>query len=175
MPIKSKIRTIPNWPKEGIMFRDITTLLNDPIGLKLTITQFVDKYKDTDIDVVAGIEARGFILGPIIAHELELGFVPIRKAGKLPGATHSQKYELEYGVDTIEIHQDAIEKGQKVLLVDDLLATGGTIFGAIKLIEKSGGIVKESCFIVDLPEIGGGKKLTEAGYKWHALVNFEGH
>lgn len=177
MSIKSKIRTIPNWPKEGIMFRDITTLLKDPEGLKLTIDKFVERYHEEGspkVDIVCGIEARGFILGSVIAYKLGLGFVPIRKKGKLPGETHSQDYQLEYGVDTIEIHTDAISAGQKVLLVDDLLATGGTALGAHKLIEKSGGEVKEACFIVDLPDLGGGKLLTEAGIPWFALVDFEG-
>lgn len=177
MTLKSKIRTIPNWPKEGIMFRDITTLLKDPEGLRLTIDKFVERYHQEGspkVDVVCGIEARGFILGSVIAYKLGLGFVPIRKKGKLPGETLSQDYQLEYGVDTIEIHTDAISNGDQVLLVDDLLATGGTALGAHKLIEKSGGKVKEACFIVDLPDLGGGKKLTEAGIPWFALVDFEG-
>jgi adenine phosphoribosyltransferase len=177
MPIKSKIRTIPNWPKEGIMFRDITTLLKDPEGLKLTIDMLVDRYYKEgapQVDIVCGIEARGFILGAAMAYKMGLGFVPIRKKGKLPGETISQEYVLEYGVDTIEIHTDAIEKGQSVLLVDDLLATGGTALGAHSLIEKSGGTVKEACFIVDLPDLGGGKKLTDAGIPWFALTDFEG-
>lgn len=175
MPIKSKIRTIPNFPKEGIMFRDITSLLLDPEGLQLTVDKFVEKYRDQEIDIVAGIEARGFILGPIIAYKLGLGFVPIRKKGKLPGQTISTEYELEYGTDTIEIHTDSIKKGQKVLVVDDLLATGGTAKGAIELIEKSGGKIFELAFIVDLPELNGGQKLKELGHKYTALVEFEGH
>ncbi len=174
MSIKSKIRTIPHWPKEGIMFRDITTLLQDPQGLKDTIDQLVERYSDKNIDVICGIEARGFILGAAMAYAMGLGFVPIRKKGKLPGKTYSQDYQLEYGVDTIEIHTDSIEKGQRVLLVDDLLATGGTAMGAYQLIEKSGGIIEEACFIVDLPDLGGGKRLDEAGIKWHALVDFDG-
>ncbi|MBT3583429.1 MAG: adenine phosphoribosyltransferase [Halobacteriovoraceae bacterium] len=174
MPIKSRIRTIPNFPKEGIQFRDITSLLKDPEGFKLTIDQLVDRYKDRGIEVIVGIEARGFILGAAMAYNMGLGFVPIRKAGKLPGETIKEDYQLEYGVDTIEVHVDAIEKGQKVLIVDDLLATGGTILGAISLVEKTGGIVEESCFIVDLPDIGGSKKLTDGGHKWYALTEFEG-
>lgn len=177
MSIKSKIRTIPHWPKEGIMFRDITTLLKDPEGLRLTIDKLIERYMESGspkVDVICGIEARGFILGAAMAYKMGLGFVPIRKKGKLPGETHSQDYELEYGVDTIEIHTDAIEKGQKVLLVDDLLATGGTALGAHKLIEKSGGEVVEACFIVDLPDLGGGKKLNQANIPWFALVEFEG-
>lgn len=174
MPIKSKIRTVPNFPKEGIMFRDVTTLLQCPEGLKLTIDSLVDRYKDHKIDVIAGVEARGFILGAAMAYKMGLGFVPIRKKGKLPGETFSQDYQLEYGVDTIEIHKDSFTKGQKVLLVDDLLATGGTILGAISLVEMAGGEVVESCFIVDLPDLGGSKKLEEAGHKYYCLTDFEG-
>jgi adenine phosphoribosyltransferase len=147
------IRTIPNYPKEGIMFRDITTLLKDPTGFKLTIDQLANKYRGQKIDVIAGIEARGFILGAALAYNLGLGFIPIRKKGKLPGKTVSQSYELEYGTDTIEIHDDALEKGARVLLIDDLIATGGTALGAITLIEKIGGIVHETAFIVDLQEL----------------------
>ena len=178
MPIKSKIRTIPNWPKEGIMFRDITTLLQDPEGLKLTIDALCERYSafqgDKKIDVICGIEARGFILGAAMAYKMGLGFVPIRKKGKLPGKTYSQDYQLEYGVDTIEIHTDSISEGMNVLLVDDLLATGGTALGAYELIKKSKGRVVEACFIVDLPDLKGGEKLNEAGVPWHALVDFEG-
>jgi adenine phosphoribosyltransferase len=164
MQIKSKIRTIPNFPKEGIMFRDITTLLKDPEGLRLTIDKLVERYNESGapkVDVICGIEARGFILGAAMAYKMGLGFIPIRKKGKLPG-------------ETIQIHTDAISKGDKVLLVDDLLATGGTALGAHKLIEKSGGIVQEACFIVDLPDLGGGKKLDSAGIPWFALVDFDG-
>ncbi|MBK24409.1 MAG: adenine phosphoribosyltransferase [Halobacteriovorax sp.] len=174
MTIKSKIRTIPNFPKEGIMFRDVTTLMKDPEGFKLTIDTLVDRYKDMDIDVIVGIEARGFILGAAMAYNMGKGFVPIRKKGKLPGETYSEDYQLEYGVDTIEVHTDAIEKGQKVLIVDDLLATGGTILGAISLVEKTGGEVVESCFIVDLPDLNGSQKLKDAGYKYFCLTEFEG-
>lgn len=175
MPIKSKIRTIPHFPKEGIMFRDITTLLKDPEGFRHTIKILADRYRNQGIDVIVGIEARGFILGAALAYELGLGFVPIRKKGKLPGKTIEQNYELEYGVDTIEIHVDAIENGQNCLLVDDLLATGGTMLGAVNLVEKTGGKVHECCFIVDLPELGGSKKLEAKNLKWFALVDFEGH
>lgn len=169
------IRTIPNYPKEGIMFRDITTLLKDPIGFKLTIDQLANKYRGQKIDAIAGIEARGFILGAALAYNLGLGFIPIRKKGKLPGKTISQSYELEYGTDTIEIHDDALEKGARVLLIDDLIATGGTALGAISLIEKIGGIVHEAAFIVDLPELGGAKKIEAKGIKVFALCNFDGH
>ena len=174
MPIKSRIRTIPNFPKDGIMFRDVTTLMKDPEGFKIMIDTLVDRYKDMNIDVIVGIEARGFILGAAMAYNMGKGFVPIRKKGKLPGETYSEDYELEYGVDTIEVHTDAIEKGQKVLVVDDLLATGGTIMGAISLIEKTGGEVVESCFIVDLPDLGGSKKMKDAGCKFFCLTEFEG-
>jgi adenine phosphoribosyltransferase len=174
MPIKSKIRTIVDFPKKGIMFRDVTTLFKDPEGLQLCIDRFMDRYKDVEFDCVAGIEARGFIIGPILAHKFKKGFVPIRKKGKLPGPVHRQDYELEYGIDTIEVHTDAIEKGQKVLVVDDLLATGGTALGAINLIEKSGGEVVETCFIIDLPELGGRDKLIKNGHKIFTLVEFEG-
>lgn len=172
--IKDKIRTVPNFPKEGIMFRDITTLLADPQGLKDTVDAFVERYKDAGIDVVAGIDARGFIIGGILAHQLGVGFIPLRKKGKLPYKTESVTYDLEYGTDTIEIHVDAVKKGQNVLLVDDLLATGGTSLGACQLIEKLGGIIVEVAFIVDLPEVGGRKKLEDAGYKIFNLVEFEG-
>jgi adenine phosphoribosyltransferase len=174
MPIKSKIRTIPHYPKEGIMFRDITTLIKDPEGLKITINTLVERYKDRQFDVIAGIEARGFILGAALAFALGKGFIPIRKKGKLPGQTISESYQLEYGVDTIEIHTDAIIKGQRVLVVDDLLATGGTVLGAISLVQKTGGVVEECCFIVDLPDLGGSKKLTERGIKYFTLTEFEG-
>lgn len=172
--IKDKIRTIPNFPKQGIMFRDITTLLQDAEGLKDVVSEFVKRYKDSGIEIVVGIEARGFILGGVLAHELGVGFVPIRKKGKLPYKTESITYDLEYGTDTIEIHIDAIKKEEKVLLVDDLLATGGTCLAAAKLIEKLGGKIIEIAFIVDLPEVGGRKKLVDAGYKIFTLVEFEG-
>lgn len=175
MPIKSKIRTIPNYPKPGIMFRDITTLIKDPQGLKLTIDQLAARYRGKNIDVVVGIEARGFIVGSALAYALEKGFVPIRKKGKLPGDTLSEEYALEYGIDTIEIHVDAISAGQKVLVVDDLLATGGTALGAIKLIEQTGGKIVEACFLVDLPDLGGSTRLREKGHSVFALTEFSGH
>jgi len=174
MPIKSKIRTVPHWPKQGIMFRDITTLLKDPVGLRVCIDDFVKRYKDKDIDVVVGIDSRGFIIGGAIAYLLEKGFVPVRKKGKLPAETEKEEYALEYGTDTIEIHKDAIAKGQKVLIVDDLIATGGTATAAAKLVKKLGGKVVELAFIVDLPDIGGRKKLETAGYCVYAQTEFEG-
>lgn len=172
--IKSKIRTIPNWPKKGIMFRDITTLLKDKDEYNRMIALFAERYKNQKIDVVAGIESRGFITGSVIAHKLGIGFVPIRKPGKLPAETVSEEYDLEYGKDKIEIHKDAIHKGTKVLLVDDLIATGGTALAACNLIRKLGGEIVECCFIIDLPDLGGKKKLESAGHKAFSLVEFEG-
>jgi adenine phosphoribosyltransferase len=174
MSIKSKIRSIPNFPKNGIMFRDITTLLKDAQGLNDVIEAFVARYKDVKIDVVAGLEARGFILGGALAHRLGKGFVPIRKAGKLPFKTESFEYELEYGTDKVEVHVDAINRGDRILLVDDLLATGGTALAGAKLVEKLGGVIVEMCFIVDLPEVGGSKRLIDAGYHIFTLCEFEG-
>ena len=172
--IKSKIRTIPHFPKQGIMFRDITTLLKDAQGFRKVVDEFVQRYTGADIDVVVGLEARGFILAGAIAHQLGKGFVPIRKAGKLPHKTECHEYELEYGTDKIEVHCDAIEKGSKVLIVDDLLATGGTCLAAAALVEKLGGEVVEMAFIVDLPDVGGQKKVKDAGYKMFTLCEFEG-
>ena len=176
MPIKSKIRTIPDHPKKGIMFRDITTLLKDPVGYRLMIDNFTQRYikGDIDFDVIVGIEARGFIMGGALAYTLGKGFVPIRKIGKLPGAVESHEYELEYGTDTVEIHKDAIDKGDKVLLVDDLLATGGTALAAATLIEKLGGVVSEMAFIVNLPEVGGEKVMKDKNYKIYCQTSFEG-
>jgi adenine phosphoribosyltransferase len=172
--VKSKIRTIPHWPKQGVMFRDITTLLKDSEGFKRMIGLLVERYKGMEIDSVAGIESRGFITGSVLAHQLGVGFIPIRKPGKLPAETVSEEYELEYGKDKIEIHKDAIHEGSKVLLVDDLIATGGTAMAACSLLKKLGADIVECSFIVDLPELGGKKKLTNAGYKAFSLVEFEG-
>jgi adenine phosphoribosyltransferase len=176
MPIKSKIRTIPDHPKKGIMFRDITTLLKDPVGFRLVIDNLTQRYLtgEIDFDVIVGIEARGFIMGGALSYTLGKGFVPIRKVGKLPGDVESHEYELEYGTDTVEIHKDAIEKGAKVLVVDDLLATGGTALAAAALIEKIGGKVAEMSFIVNLPDVGGEKKLRDKGYNAYFLTEFEG-
>ncbi len=156
------------------MFRDITTLLKDPEGLRATIEGFVERYRDKPLDKVVGIEARGFILGAVVAHELNLGFIPIRKAGKLPGAVNGEDYQLEYGIDRIDVHVDAIDPGETVLLVDDLIATGGTSCAAVRLIEKSGGEVYECCFIVDLPDLGGRKQLEALGQTIFSLCAFEG-
>ncbi len=176
MPIKSKIRTIPDHPKKGIMFRDITTLIKDPVGFRLVIDSFTQRYitAEVDFDVIVGIESRGFIIGGALSYTLGKGFVPVRKKGKLPAETVSHEYALEYGTDTIEIHKDALVKGAKVLLVDDLLATGGTALAAAALIEKLGGTVSEMAFIVNLPDVGGEKRLVEKGYKLFALTEFEG-
>jgi adenine phosphoribosyltransferase len=172
--IKQKIRTIPDFPKKGIMFRDITTLLKDPLGLKETVDIFYDRYSGKGIDVVVGIEARGFILGSAIAYRLGVGFVPIRKKGKLPGETVACEYELEYGKDVVEIHKDALKKGDNVLLVDDLLATGGTCLAAARLVEKLEAKVHEIAFVVDLPDIGGRARLKKEGYPIFWLCEFEG-
>lgn len=175
MDIKSVIRTIPDYPKPGIMFRDVTTLLGNARAFRTTVDLLVQPYAGTRIDKVVGIEARGFILAGAVAHQLSVGFVPVRKKGKLPWKTISQSYDLEYGTDTVEIHADAVGKGENVLIVDDLIATGGTAEAAIKLIEKAGGNVVGCSFIVDLPELGGRKRLEALGKKVLALVHFEGH
>ncbi|MCX7196168.1 MAG: adenine phosphoribosyltransferase [Proteobacteria bacterium] len=174
MPIKSRIRTIPHYPKPNIMFRDITSLLKDPIGFRITIDELVRRYADMEIDKVIGIEARGFIVGAALAYALGKGFVPIRKKGKLPAETIGHDYELEYGTDRIEIHADSITPGERVLLVDDLIATGGTAEAATILIEKIGGKIVECCFVIDLPDIGGRKRLEKKGYSVFALCEFEG-
>jgi adenine phosphoribosyltransferase len=174
MPIKSRIRTIPHYPKPNIMFRDITSLLKDPVGFKATIDELVRRYADMEIDKVAGIEARGFIVGAPLAYALGKGFVPIRKKGKLPAETIGHDYELEYGTDRIEIHTDAIMPGERVLLVDDLIATGGTAEAAAKLIGKIGGKIVECCFVIELPDVGGRKRLEKQGHSVFALCEFEG-
>jgi adenine phosphoribosyltransferase len=174
MTIKSYIRTVPNYPKHGIMFRDITTLLKDPVGLRLTIDRLANRYKNTKIDKVVGIESRGFILGAPLAYALGVGFIPIRKKGKLPAEVIGHDYALEYGVDRIEMHVDAISEGDDILLVDDLIATGGTAQAAVILIEKMGGNIIECCFAIDLPDIGGSKRLLEMGHKVFSLCEFEG-
>jgi adenine phosphoribosyltransferase len=174
MPLKSRIRTVPHYPKQGVMFRDITTLLKDPEGFRDTINELANRYAGVKIDRVAGIEARGFIVGAALAYHLGLGFVPIRKKGKLPAETVGQDYELEYGTDRIEMHVDAVSHGDRVLLVDDLIATGGTAGAACKLIESMGGTVVECCFVIDLPDLGGRARLEKHGHKVFALCEFEG-
>ena len=174
MPIKSRIRTIPHYPHEGIMFRDITTLLKDPVGLRATVQEIASRYQSLKIDKVVGIESRGFIIGAALAFQLGVGFVPIRKKGKLPAETVGHDYELEYGFDRIELHVDAIARGERVLLVDDLIATGGTAEAAIKLIEKMGGTIVEFCAVIDLPDLGGRKRLEKLRHKVFTLCEFEG-
>ena len=174
MDLRTVIRTIPDYPKPGIMFRDITTLLTDARGFRRAVDELVQPLAGAKIDKVAGIEARGFILGGAIAYQLSVGFVPIRKKGKLPYETLSEQYALEYGVDEVEIHTDAIEKGERVLLVDDLIATGGTALAAIRLIERAGGEVALCSFVVDLPDLGGADKLRAAGKDVVTLISFEG-
>jgi adenine phosphoribosyltransferase len=174
MPIRSRIRTIADYPKPGIQFRDMTTLLQDPVGMRIAVEQLVAPYKGLRVDKVAGIEARGFILGGAAALVLEAGFVPVRKKGKLPWSTIGQDYELEYGTDRVEIHTDAILEGEQILLVDDLIATGGTACATIDLIERVGGEIMGCAFVVDLPDLGGSAKLTSRGLEPHVLCEFEG-
>ena len=172
--VKDYIRTIVDFPHEGILFRDVTTLFADPRGFRMAVDQLLAPYAGARIDKVAGLEARGFILGGAVAHQLSTGFVPIRKKGKLPGAVISQAYSLEYGEAVVEVHDDAMAPGEKVLLVDDLLATGGTAEAGIRLIERLGAEVVGCAFVVDLPDLGGRKKLEAMGMDVHALCAFEG-
>ncbi len=174
MDIKTIIRTIPDYPKKGIMFRDITTLWQDAGGFRHVIDQLVWPYAGVRIDKVAGIEARGFVLGGAIAHQLSVGFIPVRKKGKLPAAVISEEYDLEYGTDTVEIHEDAIKKGENILLVDDLIATGGTAAAAINLIRHAGGTVVGAAFVIDLPNIGGARRIGKMGVNVRTLCEFEG-
>ncbi len=176
MTIKSKIRTIPDYPKKGIMFRDITTLIKDPVGFRLVVDSLTQRYAHSHFtfDTIVGIESRGFIIGAALAYALGKGFIPIRKKGKLPAEVEYQEYALEYGTDRIEIHKDALRKGERVILVDDLLATGGTALAAAALVEKLGGVIVEMAFVVDLPEVGGRKKIQSKGYKIFTLTEFEG-
>jgi len=174
MPIKSLIRTIPHYPKQGIQFRDITTLLKDPIGFRMVVDALAQHYASQHIDIIAGIEARGFIIGAALAYKLGVGFVPIRKSGKLPAETIGHDYALEYGADRVEIHTDAIAQGEQVLLVDDLIATGGTAEAATALIQKLGGVVVGCAFVINLPDLGGSKRLAESDLKPFSLCEFEG-
>jgi adenine phosphoribosyltransferase len=173
--LKRLIRTIPDYPKKGILFRDVTTLLGDAQGFRAAVEQMAAPYRNAGVQGVAGIEARGFILGGAIADKLGCGFVPIRKKGKLPWKTFGQEYTLEYGVDIIEMHEDAIDKGERVLIVDDLIATGGTAEAAVKLVQRSGGEIVGATFIIDLPDLGGMERLKCLGVQGHALMAFEGH
>lgn len=172
--VRDYIRTIVDFPHEGIMFRDVTTLFADPRGFRMAIDQMLHPYAGERIDKVVGLEARGFILGGAIAHQLSVGFVPIRKKGKLPGATISQDYTLEYGQAIMEVHDDAIQPGEVILMVDDLLATGGTAAAGIKLVERLGGKIMSCAFVIDLPDLGGRKVLEDMGMDVHVLCEFEG-
>ncbi|MFZ1772516.1 MAG: adenine phosphoribosyltransferase [Rhizobiaceae bacterium] len=171
----SAIRTIADYPKPGIQFRDITTLLGDARAFRRSVDELVQPFAGTKIDKIAGIEARGFILGGAVAHQLSAGFVPIRKKGKLPHDTVRIAYSLEYGVDEMEMHRDAFAPGEKVILIDDLIATGGTAEGAVKLIRQLGGEIIAACFVIDLPELGGRAKLEALGVPVHTLIAFDGH
>jgi adenine phosphoribosyltransferase len=173
--LKAAIRTIPDYPKPGIMFRDITTLLGNARAFRRAVDELVQPWAGQKIDKVAGIEARGFILGGAVAHQVSAGFVPIRKKGKLPHKRVSMAYALEYGQDEIEIHVDALVAGERVVLVDDLIATGGTAEGAVKLLRQLGAEVLAACFVIDLPELGGAEKLRKLGVPVRTLVSFEGH
>ncbi len=175
MPIASRVRSIPDYPKPGILFRDITTLLQDPVGFRLTVEGLVKAFSGTKIDKVAAIEARGFILGGAVADKIGAGFVPVRKKGKLPWKTIGQDYALEYGTDRIEIHTDAVLEGEKVLVVDDLIATGGTAEAAVKLLRQAGANVVGIAAVIDLPDLGGSKLLRGLGLRVHALCDFPGH
>ena len=174
MDLKKTIRTIPNWPKQGVMFRDITTLLKDADAFNYVIDKFYERYKNENIGLIAGIESRGFIIGGALASKMHKGFIPIRKEGKLPSKTEKESYELEYGSATVEIHADAIPKGAKVLLVDDLIATSGTLCAAINLIEKLGGEIMECAVIIELPDLHGREKIEAKGCKLFSMVSFEG-
>lgn len=175
MDIKQFIRTIPDYPKEGIMFRDITTLLRDRTGFRAAVDSLVQLHSGAEFDVVAGIEARGFILGGAVAHQLGLGFVPVRKKGKLPWETIGQEYALEYGTDEVEIHVDAVKEGERVLLVDDLIATGGTAEASVKLFAQAGASVGAASFIVELSELGGRELLEAMDIEVLSLCSFDGH
>ena len=175
MDLTSLIRTIPDHPKPGIMFRDITTLLGDARGFRRAVDELVQPFAGMKIDKVAGVEARGFILGGAVAHQLSAGFIPLRKRGKLPHKTRSVEYALEYGTDAIEMHLDALTRGERVMLVDDLIATGGTALAAVDLLRQGGAEIVAACFVVDLPELGGAERLKATGVPVSTLVAFAGH
>jgi adenine phosphoribosyltransferase len=175
MDLTNIIRTIPDYPKPGIMFRDITTLLGDARAFRRAVDELVQPFAGTKVDKVAGIEARGFILGGAVAHQLSAGFVPLRKKGKLPHRTIAVEYDLEYGRDCIEMHADALAQGERVMLVDDLIATGGTALAAVDLLRQSGAEIVGAVFVIDLPELGGAERLRAAGVPVQALTAFEGH
>lgn len=173
--IRDNIRTVPDWPQPGVMFRDITPLLQNPKTFRVLIDLFVHRYMDAKLDLIAGIDARGFIIGSVLAYELNLGFAPIRKKGKLPFTTVSEHYELEYGSATVELHIDACKSGDRVVLIDDLIATGGTMLAGKKLLERLGANVIEGAAIVDLPELGGSKLLRDSGLPLFTVCDFAGH
>ena len=173
--IRSHIRTVPDWPAPGVQFRDITPLLSNPKVFRVLMDQFVHRYFDIRPTAIAGLDARGFIIGSVLAYELNVGFVPIRKKGKLPFSTVAETYELEYGSATVEIHTDAVGRGDRVVLIDDLIATGGTMMAGKRLLERLGASVVEGAAIIDLPELGGSAKLRAAGLALHTLVDFSGH
>jgi adenine phosphoribosyltransferase len=173
--LRAAIRTIPDYPKPGIMFRDITTLLGDARAFRRAVDELVQPWAGMKIDKVAGIEARGFILGGAVAHQVSAGFIPIRKKGKLPHKRVSIAYSLEYGLDEMEVHEDAVTKGERVVLVDDLIATGGTAEGAVKLLRQLGAEVLAACFVIDLPDLGGAGKLRKMDVPVRTLISFEGH
>jgi adenine phosphoribosyltransferase len=175
MNLRDTIRTIPDYPKAGIQFRDITTLLADAKAFRRAVDELVQPFAGLKLDKVAGIEARGFILGGAVAHQLSAGFVPLRKKGKLPHRTRAVEYALEYGQDTIEMHLDAVHPGERVILVDDLIATGGTALAAVDLLSQAGATIVAAAFVIDLPELGGADKLRAAGVQVSTLVSFEGH
>lgn len=172
MNLKDAIRTVPNWPVEGVMFRDITTLLQNPDAFQQAINRFYERYKDKKIDKIVGIDARGFIIGAVLAYKLKVGFILVRKKGKLPYKTIEAKYSLEYGTSAIEIHQDAIQKGDRVLIMDDLIATGGTIAATAELVERLGGEIIECAFLINLPALKGFEKIKQ--YRLFALTEFDG-
>ncbi|GAB5461799.1 MULTISPECIES: adenine phosphoribosyltransferase [Hoeflea] len=173
--LRASIRTIKDYPKPGILFRDITTLLGEPRAFRRSVDELVHPYSGLRVSKIAGIEARGFILGGAMAHQLSAGFVPIRKKGKLPHHTVRVAYSLEYGVDEMEMHTDAVAEGESVILVDDLIATGGTAEGAVKLLRQMGANIVAACFVIDLPDLGGRKKLEDLGVQVRTLVSYEGH
>ncbi|MDQ8730730.1 adenine phosphoribosyltransferase [Bradyrhizobium sp. LHD-71] len=173
--LRSTIRNIPDYPKKGIMFHDITTLLGDARAFRRAVDELVQPWAGSKVDKVAGIEARGFILGGAVAHQASAGFVPIRKKGKLPHTTVRIAYSLEYGIDEMEMHEDAVKKGERVILVDDLIATGGTAEGAVKLLRQMGAEVLAACFVIDLPDLGGAQKLRDMDVPVRTLISFEGH
>ncbi|MCG8639872.1 MAG: adenine phosphoribosyltransferase [Desulfobacterales bacterium] len=172
MDLKQTIRSIPGWPIEGVIFRDITTLMQDKDAYRQACDLMFERYKDLKIDKIVGIDARGFVFGAVLAYKLDIGFVPVRKKGKLPWKTIQETYSLEYGTDTLEVHEDAVEKGEKVVIVDDLIATGGTVGATVKLMEKLGARIIECAFVVELPDLKGREQIK--GYKVFSLTEFEG-